>query len=88
MSLKNGKPNPLNFFEMRSVNFACPHFKFFTLNKFQPALLKNINDWIEYNLNGRYYIGRTIGLDSSNNIIYGIKIGFENEKEKIGRAHV
>lgn len=81
MALKNGKPNPLNYFDMRRVEFAAPHFKYTTLDKYNPSLIKNINSWIRYNLNNRYYIGQSIGLDSANAITYTTKIGFESEKE-------
>lgn len=81
MALKNGRPNPLNYFDMRRVEFAAPHFKYTTLDKYNPSLIKNIDAWIKYNLNNRYYIGQSIALDSSNSIIYTTRIGFESEKE-------
>ena len=81
MALKKGKPNPLNYFEMRKVNFASPHFKYTWVMKFSPILLRSIDHWIEYNLNNRYYIGQDISLDHNNTIIYTTKIGFETEKE-------
>lgn len=81
MSLKNGKPNPLNYFDMRRVEFACPHFKYTSIDRYQPSLVKNINTWIERNLNNRYYIGQGIALDHTNTIVYTTRIGFESEKE-------
>jgi hypothetical protein len=81
MALKNGKPNPLNYFNMRRVGFACPHFKYFTINRFNPELIRSIDGWILKNLNNRYYIDKGISLDSSNSIVYNITIGFESEKE-------
>ena len=81
MALKNGKPNPLNYFDMRRVKFAAPHFKYTTIDKYNPNLIKQIDGWIRHNLNNRYYIGQSISLDSSNTIIYSTKIGFEAEKE-------
>jgi hypothetical protein len=81
MALKNGKPNPLDYFKMRRVDFACPHFEFFTINKSRTDLLEYINEWILKNLNSRYYIGKGISLDSNNAIVYNITIGFESEKE-------
>ena len=81
MSLKNGKPNPLNYFNIRRVGFACPHFKYTTVDKYTPNLLKNIDSWIKKNLNNRYYIGQGMALDNTNTIIYTIRIGFESEKE-------
>lgn len=81
MSLKAGKPNPLNYFNLRRVEFACPHFKYTTLPKFNPSLIKNLDTWIKNNLNNRYYIGQAIELDNSNTIVYSTKLGFESEKE-------
>lgn len=81
MALKNGKPNPLNYFDMRRVGFAAPHFKYTSLDKYNPSLIKNIDAWIRHNLNNRYYIGQGIGLDVANSIIYTTRIGFESEKE-------
>ena len=81
MALKNGKPNPLNYFNLRRVEFASPHFKYTTIDKFNPALTKNLNHWIKQNLNNRYYIGQSIGLDNNNSFIYTTLIGFESEKE-------
>lgn len=81
MSLKNGKPNPLNYFNLRRVEFACPHFKYTQIKKYNPTMLKSIDSWIKKNLNNRYYIGQTLALDNTNTIVHNIKIGFESEKE-------
>lgn len=66
---------------MRRVEYAPPHFKYFTINKYNPPLLKFLNDWIMDNLNSRYYIGQGIMLDNTNTIVYNTRIGFESEKE-------
>ena len=81
MALKNGKPNPLNYFEIRRVEFAAPNFKYTTIEKYNPTLLKSLDTWIKQNLNSRYYIGQSIALDSTNTIVYTTRIGFESEKE-------
>ena len=81
MALKNGKPNPLNYFDLRRVRFAAPHFKYTTLDKYNPSQIKSIDFWIRQNLNNRYYIGQGISLDSANSLIYTTRIGFESEKE-------
>lgn len=81
MALKNGKPNPLNYFNLRRVEFACPHFKYTTIDKFTPAQIRNLNNWIRNNLNNRYYIGQDLALDNNNSFVYVTKIGFESEKE-------
>ena len=81
MSLKNGKPNPLNYFDLRRVEFAAPHFRYTVLQKYSPNLIKNVDRWITDNLNNRYYVGQDIGLDNTNTIIHTTRIGFESEKE-------
>jgi hypothetical protein len=81
MSLKNGKSNALNYFGLRKVEFAAPHFKYTTIDRYNVNLIKNIDSWILKNLNNRYYIGQSLGLDNTNTIIHTIKIGFESEKE-------
>jgi len=81
MALKTGKPNALNYFDLRRVEFACPHFKYTTIDKYNPTLVKNVDHWIRQNLNNRYYIGQSIDLDNTNTIIYTTSIGFESEKE-------
>lgn len=81
MSLKNGKPNPLNYFDIRRVEFACPHFKYTNIDRYNPNLVKLLDQWIKKNLNNRYYIGQGIALDNTNTIVYTTRIGFESEKE-------
>lgn len=81
MALKNGKPNPLNYFGIRRVEFAAPHFKYAVIEKYTPTLIRQLDGWIKNNLNNRYYIGQGIALDGNNSIIYTTRIGFESEKE-------
>jgi hypothetical protein len=81
MAIKNGIPNPLNYFDLRRVEYAPPHFKYFIINKYNPTLFKNLNLWIEQNLNSRYYIGQGIMLDNNRSIVYNTRIGFEDEME-------
>jgi hypothetical protein len=52
-----------------------------TIPKYNPTYVKTIDSWIFNNLNGRYYVGQGIELDSNNSIIYVTKVGFEQEKE-------
>lgn len=81
MALKNNKPNPLNYFNLRKVVFAAPHFKYTSIEKYNPTVVQDINKWIIHNLNNRYYIGQDIALDQNNSFIYTTRIGFESEKE-------
>lgn len=82
MAIKNGKPNPLNYFGLRKVNFPAAQFHYTSIPKYSPMIVKNLNNWINNNLNSRYYIGQDLELDPvTNSIIYVTKIGFEQEKE-------
>ena len=81
MALKNGKPNPLNYFGLRRVEVACPHFKYTLIDKYNPSLVKSMDTWIRKNLNNRYYVGQDIMLDNNNTFVFGIRFGFESEKE-------
>jgi hypothetical protein len=81
MALKNGKPNPLDYFNLRRVEVACPHFKYTSIDRYNPSTIKSIDSWIRKNLNNRYYIGQGITLDNTNTIVYNTRIGFESEKE-------
>lgn len=81
MALKNGKPNPLNYYGLRKVEFAVPYFNYIILDAYNPHTLRSIDKWIWDYLNNRYYIGQDLGLDHNNTIIYTTKIGFELEKE-------
>jgi len=81
MGLKHGKPNPLNLLDLRRVRFPARHFHYTTRNRYNPNRSSSVDDWIYQNLNGRYYIGQTLILDSTNTITYATKIGFEEQKE-------
>lgn len=81
MAIKNGKPNPLNYFNLRRADFAAKHFHYTIIPKYTPAIIKHIDSWIYQNLNSRYYIGQSLHLDNTKTISYTIKIGFEQEKE-------
>jgi hypothetical protein len=82
MAIKNGKPNPLNYFDLRRVTFPAKQFHYTSIPKYNPTLLRSLNSWIFNNLNSRYYIGQDIELDKfTNSIVYITKIGFEQEKE-------
>lgn len=80
MALKNGKINPLNALDLRKVSFPAHHFHYLTVSKYNPVLISQIDQWIYFNLNSRYYIGQSIDL-IDNTISFVIKIGFEQEKE-------
>jgi hypothetical protein len=78
--VKLKEPNPLNIFNLRKVDQFPPYFDFINI-PFTYNIQESIERWIESNLKGRYYIGRTVDL--IDNKIQGnlIKIGFEESKE-------
>jgi hypothetical protein len=80
MALKNGKVNALNALDLRKVSFPAHHFHYTLLDKYSPSYLKQIDTWIYYNLNSRYYIGQAVDL-VDNTIVFVTKLGFEQEKE-------
>lgn len=81
MALHHGTPNPLNYFGLRRVDFPPPHFVFFNCKKSHVKNINQITEWIEFNLNNRYYVGQGIMLDNTNTIVYNTRIGFESEMD-------
>lgn len=81
MAIKNGKPNPLNYFDLRKVDFPAFHFYYTSLPKYTPNFIKQLDNWIFNSLNSRYYIGQALELDANNNLVYVTRIGFKAEKE-------
>jgi hypothetical protein len=78
--MKNDKINILNALDLRKVDFPAVHFHYVSLSKFNPNVVKAVDEWIYENMNGRYYIGSSLEL-IHNSIIYTTQIGFEIEKE-------
>ena len=74
------KPNPHNFFGIRRLEYPGPHLAYMELAQGY-NMTKAICTWIEQNCKSRYYIGKTVSLDSTNSITNKIKIGFESPKE-------
>jgi hypothetical protein len=74
------KTNALNFFNVREVRHNAPHFETVNLETTY-NFEESIKGWIERNLKGRYYIGKTMILDSGNQYQNRVQIGFESPKE-------
>jgi hypothetical protein len=74
------KPNPLNFFDCRQSRVPPPYFEYICI-PLRYNLEASINKWINENLKGRYYLGRSINIDSANTVNSALKIGFEEPKE-------
>jgi len=78
MSLARGEINPLGLLGLRKLHFIPPHFSSISIDYGVDMLA--IEDWIEYNLNGRYCIKLDLMI-KDNKITTGIMIGLEDQKE-------
>ena len=55
MIVRKFQPNPLNVFDLRTINHCPPHF--FVVDFDIVCQNKKISDWIWENLTGRFYLG-------------------------------
>lgn len=79
MSLKRNEVNPLSVLGLRKLNFIPEHFEKIAINN-KSLDTKFLENWINYNLNGRYAIIKNLILDN-NKMIEVIEIGLEDHKE-------
>lgn len=79
MALKKGEINPLNVLGFRKLPFIPEHFS--RLQVTHKINVKDIEHWIEYNLNSRYAISNATVLDQDRKIIQIFEIGLEDPKE-------
>ena len=77
---KTGQPNALNYFDIRQLKVAPPHFEYITLKQ-NYNLEDAITKWITKNLKGRFFIGKKVDLDKENAVSTLINLGFEDPKE-------
>ena len=78
--MKLKEPNALNFFEIRIAKLPPPYFEYILLPT-RYNLDQSLVKWIEQNLRGRFYVGKTIAISNSNSIENMTKVGFEEAKE-------
>jgi len=79
MSLNRGTINALGFLGLRKLSFIPNHFTKLSIeHRFN---VKDIEHWIEYNLNGRYAIRDSFGLDKNRKLVTFTEIGMEDPKE-------
>jgi hypothetical protein len=79
MSLNRGTINALGLLGVRKLSFIPNHFTKLSIeHRFN---VKDIEHWIEYNLNSRYAIQDGYGLDNNRKIIVTTDIGIEDPKE-------
>lgn len=79
MSLNKGEINPLNVLGFRKLTFLPKHFSEIKID--YKIDIKALEHWIEYNLNSRYAIVNSLGLDQSRKVITVTRIGVEDPKE-------
>jgi len=79
MSLNRGTINALGLLGFRKLKFIPEHFTKLSIeHRFN---VKDIEHWIEYNLNGRYAIVDGYSLDHNRKIKVTTDIGIEDPKE-------
>ena len=80
MSLSRNEVNPLSVLGIRKLSFIPKHF---TKIKTGICDIKLLDQWINYHLNSRYAICKTLSVDSSNKTIEVLEVGIEDPKEII-----
>ena len=78
MSLSRNEVNPLSVLGMRKLSFIPSHFSKITTGN---SDIRIIDQWINYHLNSRYAIRKTLSLDSNNKMVEMIEIGIEDPRE-------
>lgn len=79
MSLRTQEINALSVLNSRKLNFLPAHFNTILIHK--NIDIKNLDRWINFNLNSRYAIKFAYLLNNEKKISYSIIIGFEDSKE-------
>lgn len=80
MSLNRGSVNPLSVLGLRKLSFIPKHFTKFVIRSLHGDS-RNIDSWINANLNSRYAIRKTFVVDDTNKIVEGLEIGIEDPVE-------
>ena len=79
MSLNRGELNALGVLGLRKLTFIPEHFAKLSIEHRYDV--KDIQHWIEYNLNSRYAIRDSYGLDNNRKLVTITEIGIEDPKE-------
>ncbi len=79
MSLNRGELNALGVLGFRKLTFIPEHFAKISIEHRYDV--KDIVHWIEYNLNSRYAIRDSFGLDNNRKLVGTTEIGIEDPKE-------
>jgi hypothetical protein len=79
MSLSRGEVNPLSVLGIRKLSFIPEHFSRIMVNKVIDVKL--LDHWINYNLNSRYSVKKTLSLDHNKKMVEMVEVGIEDPKE-------
>jgi hypothetical protein len=79
MALSRGELNPLSALGARKLNFIPEHFARIQIST--TVDIKLLDHWINYNLNSRYAIKRTLSIDQTNKMVSVTEIGIEDSRE-------
>lgn len=80
MSLKRGEINALGILNLRKLDWIPEHFTKVTTNHLYIDI-RMLEQWIEYNLNSRYGIRKTMTVNSEKKLIESLEIGLEDPTE-------
>jgi hypothetical protein len=78
---KTNIPNPLNFLDARKFTKKPKGMEFQELSDKNHEYQTIVESWIVDNLKSRYYIGKHVKVNKSDQIIHSILVGFEEPKE-------
>lgn len=79
MSLSRGHVNPLSALGVRKLTFIPEHFT--SIQVSTNVDTKLLDHWINYHLNSRYAIKRSLSIDQNNKMIDVTVIGMEDPRE-------
>lgn len=79
MPLSRGTVNPLSVLGLRRLSFIPEHFATITIAS--NGTSKEIDNWINFNLNGRYALKRTLVVNQHNKLTEMLEIGLEDPAE-------
>jgi hypothetical protein len=80
MALNSKTINPLSVLGVRRLPFIPNHFAKLSI-KNKNIDIKILDHWINYHLNSRYAIKKTLVLDDNKKVVEATEIGLEDPKE-------
>jgi hypothetical protein len=80
MALNSKTINPLSVLGVRRLPFIPNHFAKLSV-KNKNIDIKILDHWINYHLNSRYAIKKTLVLDDNKKVVEATEIGLEDPKE-------